>query len=409
MPPFLRRFGPPAAVVAALAAPQPAAAAPPDVAAALARITAVGREGDGNADAAAAWKGVVAAGGPALLPTLAAFDAANATAANWLRTAVDAIAESEKKAGRPLPAGELEAFLKDSKHAPAGRRIAYELLVAADPKAPDRLLPGFTDDPSLELRRDAIAHEWKRAEKLPDAEAKALLKRLFAVARDRDQVDELAKALDKRGEKASVTEQFAFLTHWHVVGPFDSAGGSGFAKPYPPEAAVDLAAKYPGKGGAEVGWTFHTTGQKYGVLDLTKALAKHKDAVAYAAAVVVADKETPAEIRVGSMNAVQIFLNGQKLFEREEYHHGGSTDAHVAKGTLKAGPNQILLKVCQNDQKEVWAQAWQFQLRVCDATGGPLPNVVQAVTTPDGPTTVKPGFIPPNPTQPEEKKPEGKK
>ena len=38
-----------------------------------------------------------------------------------------------------------------------------------------------------------------------------------------------------------------------------------------------------------------------------------------------------------------------------------------------AGKNEILLKTVQNDQKEQWAQVWQFGLRICDATGGPLP------------------------------------
>ena len=31
--------------------------------------------------------------------------------------------------------------------------------------------------------------------------------------------------------------------------------------------------------------------------------------------------------------------------------------------------NTILVKVCQNEQTEEWAQRWQIQLRVCDATG----------------------------------------
>jgi hypothetical protein len=28
-----------------------------------------------------------------------------------------------------------------------------------------------------------------------------------------------------------------------------------------------------------------------------------------------------------------------------------------------------LLKLCQNEQKEDWAQDWHFQLRICDASG----------------------------------------
>ena len=35
----------------------------------------------------------------------------------------------------------------------------------------------------------------------------------------------------------------------------------------------------------------------------------------------------------------------------------------------RKGANTILVKACQNEQKEEWTVQWQFQLRVCDATG----------------------------------------
>jgi hypothetical protein len=35
----------------------------------------------------------------------------------------------------------------------------------------------------------------------------------------------------------------------------------------------------------------------------------------------------------------------------------------------KPGKNVILLKVCQNEMKEDWAQAWTIQFRVCDLAG----------------------------------------
>ena len=44
-------------------------------------------------------------------------------------------------------------------------------------------------------------------------------------------------------------------------------------------------------------------------------------------------------------------------------------DQYVGAGELQAGRNLILLKLCQNEQTEEWAQDWKFQLRVCDATG----------------------------------------
>jgi hypothetical protein len=55
--------------------------------------------------------------------------------------------------------------------------------------------------------------------------------------------------------------------------------------------------------------------------------------------------------------------------ETHVYHANGALDQYIAKGQLKQGKNAILLKICQNEQTEEWAQLWQFQLRVCDAIG----------------------------------------
>ena len=61
-----------------------------------------------------------------------------------------------------------------------------------------------------------------------------------------------------------------------------------------------------------------------------------------------------------------MFLNGKEVFAREEYHHGRWPDQYVARARLKEGRNELLLKVCQNEQSEVWAQDWNFQVRLCD-------------------------------------------
>ena len=87
------------------------------------------------------------------------------------------------------------------------------------------------------------------------------------------------------------------------------------------------------------------------------------------------------EIRAGSNNAIRIFLNGKEVYGREEYHHGMQMDQHVARAVLRAGRNEILIKVCQNEQTDDWAQLWSFQLRVCDYLGAaaPVTNVTEKV------------------------------
>ena len=138
---------------------------------------------------------------------------------------------------------------------------------------------------------------------------------------------------------------------------------------------------YEGKGDVKVQWKPYTVPvdpknydlDKVGEVDLNKAIGKHKDAVAYAYTVVESDRELPVEIRYGCINASKLFLNGKQVFAREEYHHGEAFDQYVAKVTLKPGKNGLLVKVCQNDQKEPYAQVWQFKLRICDTTGGAAP------------------------------------
>lgn len=366
-----------ALAVAALAAP---AQEPEGIKARLAQIKKVGREGAGNAEAARAWKALVAEGTPALLPILDAIEDDSRLASNWLRPAFEAIAESAQKDGKALPRDALEKFIRDTKKAGTARRIAYEWLVKADGTAPERLLPGMLLDPSPELRRDAIDRALKEAEKLDpkSAEAKAAYLNVLKGATDEDQVETIAKALEKTGEKVDLTRHYGFVTTWHLVAPFDHHKGVGWDKEYPPEKGVDLTASYDGKGGEKVSWKEHTTKLPKGMVDLNKALGATKGAVAYAHATVESEAERPVELRIGCINGLKVFLNGKRLFALEEYHHGMRMDQYHVRGTLKKGKNEVLLKVCQNEQKEPWAQSWQFQLRLCDYAGSAVPFTQKA-------------------------------
>jgi hypothetical protein len=57
------------------------------------------------------------------------------------------------------------------------------------------------------------------------------------------------------------------------------------------------------------------------------------------------------------------------VFGRDEYHRGREIDQYTMPVRLKAGKNTLLVKVCQNEQRESWTQEWDFQIRVCDPTG----------------------------------------
>jgi hypothetical protein len=358
--------------VAALMSPTGLGAAE-DIAAEIRAIRAVEAEGRGNKEANLAWRKLSRQPARVTPEILAALDGANPIAANYLRSAVETIAQRELENGGKLPAAELEKFMRDTRHDPRGRRLAYELLARVDPSAPDRIIPGMLNDPSVEFRRDAVARLIEEAAQELAAgrqdEARKLLARALSGARDDDQVQAVKKQLEALGEKVDLPRHFGFLVDWRLIAPFDNTGQKGLTAVYPPEKEIDFAAEYEGKEAKKIGWVEHHTSQEYGIVDLAKALAPFKGAVAYAAVEFQSDQARPVELRLGTPNSWKLWLNGELIFTRDEYHRGMSLDQYQMRGRLRAGKNIILLKLCQNEQTEDWAQRWQFQLRVCDEAG----------------------------------------
>jgi hypothetical protein len=370
------------ALLFALAAPGRAADAGP----LLVRIRAVKAEGEGNADASKAWRELTALDADALPSILAGFDGASATAANWLRAAVDAIAQREMNAGRKLPLGKLEDFINDRKHNPAARRLAYEWLTRADTAAPARLLPTMLNDPSVELRRDAVELVLKDAEaklKAGDKDAaKAAFQKGLNAARDLDQAQAAAKQLKALGENVDLVKHFGYITQWQALGPFDNTKEKGYAEVLPPEKKLDLTAVTKGKDDKEIRWKAYTTDEPEGNVNLNKALADVKDVLGYACTTVESPAETSAELRLATPNALKVWFNGEPVYAKEEYHHGKYTDQHIAKVTLKKGRNVILVKICQNDRSQPYMAEWGFQARICDAVGTPVPLTVVSEKNP---------------------------
>jgi hypothetical protein len=337
---------------------------------------ALGPKGSGSADAAQAWKQLTALGPDAMPAILAAMDEDKPILSNYLRPAVDAIGEKALQNGKPLPVAKLEQFLADKTKPPAARRLAYEWLARTDKKAPERLLPDMLHDPSAELRRDAVAQVLKdaqnRLDKKDDAGAKAAFQKALTGACDEDQVRTIVDELKKLGVTVDVAAHYGFVLHWHLAAPFDNKDGTGFGKAYAPEMGVDLKATYKGKDGDEVRWSPVTSDDPEGKVDLNLTLGKKKAVIAYGYAVIDLPEERTVQLRAGSFNALKMFVNGKQVFGRDEYHHGMRLDQHVGTATLKKGRNEVLLKICQNDQKEDWAQSWSFQVRLCDATGAAI-------------------------------------
>jgi hypothetical protein len=352
----------------------------------LKKLRSVGAEGQGHREAMQAWKQLSQADVSRLPEILGGMKGAGRLADNWFRALVETVAQRQIDSGGKLPVGALEKFLADTKQSPRARRLAYELVAQVDETAEQRLIAPLTNDPSLELRRDAIVLALKAADARLEAGEKKQgtqdYRRLFHSSRDLDQIKVAAAKLRELDQSVDLPRHMGFVLHWRVTGPFDNTAGIGFDKVYPPENGVDLTATYAGKVGV-TRWQDYATKDDFGIVDLNDGFKRpevktgtgfeftdeHSGVVAYAFAEFDSAESRSADFRIGCINASKLWLNGVLLTANQVYHSGMEVDQYVATAKLKQGRNTILVKVAQNEQKESWAQRWQFQLRVCDELG----------------------------------------
>ena len=337
----------------------------------LKAVRSVSREGQGNEAAAAAVRTLSAASASDLLQILIGFEGASPLAANYLRNAVESVVDRHLAANKPLPAKQLESFVLKRSNDPRARRLAFEVLAKVDLTASDRLIPKMLLDPSPEFRRDAVQRLVGEAEGLgkdSDNKAKQLYRKALSGATDSDQVKKISNSLKDLGDEVDLVTHFGFLTDWRIVGPFDNRGFIGFDIAYAPEKELDFVAKLQAKDG-EVAWGVITTSDEFGIVDIAKSVAPHKGAVMYLATSYESAANRNVEFRFGTPNAWKLWVNGKFLFGRDEYHRGMAIDQYRVPANLKAGKNVILLKLCQNEQDDDWAQRYQIQIRVCDPSG----------------------------------------
>ncbi len=344
-----------------------------DVETLLNDIKSVDQQAQGNRQAQQAIRELLKNDDVSLTTVLEAFSGANPLAVNWLRGAFESLADQRLKTTKTLPKKQLEAFVLDTRHDPRARRVAYEWLVKVDDTATSRIIPGMLNDPSVEFRRDAVARLLTQADTLFEdgkkSESQPIYEMALTGARDDDQIKSIVEKLRELGQEVDLPEHFGLLLSWKLIGPFDNSDEAGFDVSYPPESKIDPDGKYQGKDSTEVSWIDYATADDYGIVDLTKAQSAHKGAVTYAYTDFVSDEDRTVELRLGTPNAWKVWVNGELIFGREEYHHGTRLDQYQFPAKLRKGRNDILIKVCQNEQKESWAQKWEFQLRVCDSVG----------------------------------------
>jgi hypothetical protein len=325
----------------------------------------------GAAAARQAAAKVVAGGADNLILLLQGFDGATPLGANWLRSSFETLAASESGEDRRLPADNLRTFILDVRNDPAARRLAYEWLVKQEPKMEQQLIPGLLEDPHPDFRRDAVAMLIEQAKESEGTAAQQLYRKALKGAVHDDQVKIIAAALEAAGDPVDLQLHFGFLPSWKVIGPFDNKDKKGYAVAYPPEASIDLDASYDGQLG-KVSWQDISTDDGYGIVSIADQIDNYKGSLMYAVTTFRSATGGNVEFRLGTPNAWKLWVNGELVFEREEYHRSTRMDQYRIPVSLIAGDNTIMLKVCQNEQEEDWAQDYQFQLRVSDSSGAAI-------------------------------------
>jgi hypothetical protein len=302
---------------------------------------------------------------------------ANPIAENWIRGVVfDVVRRADS-----VPLAMLTTYAMDEANNPTGRGLAMELIRNQSPTTAESLIAKCLNDPSLPLREMAVQQQIdaaKAVEKDEPEQAKAVYAVVLVAARHPQQLETIVDSLRKLGdEQVSIGSAFAMIPTWKSVAPFDNVGGVGFNTEYPPESEfvkdgkVDLDAAYPGKSGPIKWQEVAAVGDK-GVVDLAAAYDKEKGAVSYLYTEFESSETRPAQLRLGCINANKVWLNGEPVMANEVYHAGSMIDQYIANVELKQGTNRVLLKICQNEQTESWAQEWEFQFRVTDPTGKAL-------------------------------------
>jgi hypothetical protein len=343
---------------------------------ALRDIKAVKKEGAGSAAARKAWDKLVRQGPKALPRILYAMDTPDTVVANWLRTAFDAIAEPELRAGgKRIDAEALLAFAKDGKRQGRARRLALEVVEQLRPGTTRRLLAGWLNDP--EFGADVIDQrltELPRDKALSKAQKITAYREVFAAARDLAQARTAAARLKELGVSVSVADHFGFLRDWYVIGPFGGRKGKGFKAVYPPERKVDLGAALDGKG-KKVRWQRFTVaetvaGRFPALIDLRQPLGDAEDAVAYAYTTLKVASARTVEFRGSADDNLTVWVNGERVFGFEEYRNGVRLDRHRFRVKLRGGVNTVLVKVCQAPFDANSPEPnWEFLLRITDLEG----------------------------------------
>lgn len=128
---------------------------------------------------------------------------------------------------------------------------------------------------------------------------------------------------------------WSFVDSWYTIGPFPE-GREG----YPPEAQVDLDARYVGASGASVRWLHHQSSQPEIVPSTMTPYSVH-----YAYTKLRSDREREAWLAFGGDDAMKVWLNGELVWDCGEHWRAWALDEGARQVTLRQGYNALLVRL----------------------------------------------------------------
>jgi tetratricopeptide (TPR) repeat protein len=207
-----------------------------------------------------------------------------------------------------------------------------------------------------DLSRLSRAYQAVAEEPRAHPEVRALARwRLAGVERSRGNLRRAEAELARLG----------FVRGWWIAGPFDNEGRRGLASAFPPEAGIDLGARFPGKVG-EVGWRpLPPEVQAWGAAAVGAALRPNREVTVYALAVLESRRQQRARLWLGTSAPFVLWVNGVRAMAGGA-HRPARLDQDAVEVTLRRGANRVLLKLA-HDQGDL-----SFLARITDPAGRAL-------------------------------------
>ncbi len=194
----------------------------------------------------------------------------------------------------------------------------------------------------------------------PEAYAK-IREALYGIIKETSNVQSVLNMAAKQGASDQFLSMLGFVQDWYLIGPFPWSSAEGFTANPVGAPVVDLKASFSVDGEPRT-WKKVRTGQ---IVNLMGLMGAESNVSSYAYATVMSPAEMDAQVRVGSDDGVQVWLNGESVHENN-VDRGMALDQDIVNVKLKKGENKLLLQVSQG------GGGWGFMCRLTQPDSSPL-------------------------------------